>query len=33
VIIAGSVSNEDAEQIFGDWQEPKPYFHTVPPPS
>src|SRR3954464_15100429 len=24
VIIAGSVSNDDAKEIFGDWEEPKP---------
>jgi alkyl hydroperoxide reductase subunit AhpC len=33
VIIAGSVSNEVAEQIFGDWKEPKSYIRIVPQPS
>jgi thioredoxin-dependent peroxiredoxin len=33
VIIAGSVSNDDAKEIFGDWQEPKPYIRIVPDPS
>ena len=33
VIIAGSVSNDDAKEIFGDWDEPKPYIRIVPDPS
>jgi thioredoxin-dependent peroxiredoxin len=33
VIIAGSVSNEEARQIFGDWKEPRPYIRIVPQPS
>jgi alkyl hydroperoxide reductase subunit AhpC len=33
VIIAGSVSNDEARQIFGDWKEPKPYIRIVPQPS
>jgi alkyl hydroperoxide reductase subunit AhpC len=33
VIIAGSVSNDDAKQLFGDWQEPKPYIRIVPQPN
>ncbi len=33
VIIAGSVSNDEAREIFGDWQEPKPYLRIVPQPS
>jgi alkyl hydroperoxide reductase subunit AhpC len=33
VIIAGSVSNDDAKEIFGDWDEPKPYIRIVPQPS
>ena len=33
VIIAGSVSNDEAKEIFGDWQEPKPYIRIVPQPS
>jgi alkyl hydroperoxide reductase subunit AhpC len=33
VIIAGSVSNEEAKQIFGNWTEPKPYIRIVPQPA
>jgi thioredoxin-dependent peroxiredoxin len=33
VIIAGSVSNDEARQIFGQWDEPKPYIRIVPQPS
>jgi len=33
VIIAGSVSNGEARQIFGEWKEPKPYIRIVPQPS
>jgi alkyl hydroperoxide reductase subunit AhpC len=33
VIIAGSVNNEQAKEIFGDWEEPKPYIRIVPQPS
>jgi len=32
VIIAGSVSNDDAKEIFGTWKEPKPYIRIVPQP-
>jgi alkyl hydroperoxide reductase subunit AhpC len=32
VIIAGSVSNDEAKQIFGEWREPKPYIRIVPQP-
>src|SRR6476620_3538959 len=32
VIIAGSVSNDDAKEIFGTWDEPKPYIRIVPQP-
>ena len=32
VIIAGSVTNDEAREIFGDWQEPKPYMRIVPQP-
>ena len=32
VIIAGSVSNDEARQIFGEWEEPKPYIRIVPQP-
>ena len=34
VIIAGSVSNDEAKQIWPDgWKEPKPYIRVVPQPS
>ena len=33
VIIAGSVSNDEARQIFGTWTEPKPYIRIVPQPT
>jgi alkyl hydroperoxide reductase subunit AhpC len=33
VVIAGSVSNDEAKEIFGDWEEPKPYIRIVPQPS
>jgi alkyl hydroperoxide reductase subunit AhpC len=33
VIIAGSVSNEEAEKIFGSWEAPKPYIRIVPQPT
>jgi len=33
VIIAGSVSNDEAKEIFGDWKAPKPYIRIVPQPS
>ena len=33
VIIAGSVTNEQAKDIFGSWTEPKPYIRIVPQPS
>ena len=32
VIIAGSVSNEEAKEIFGVWKSPKPYIRIVPQP-
>ena len=32
VIIAGSVSNDEAKEIFGDWESPKPYIRIVPQP-
>ncbi|WP_016880203.1 MULTISPECIES: peroxiredoxin [unclassified Rhodococcus (in: high G+C Gram-positive bacteria)] len=32
VIIAGAVSNSEAKQIFGTWEEPKPYIRIVPRP-
>jgi alkyl hydroperoxide reductase subunit AhpC len=33
VVIAGSVSNEKAREVFGTWDEPKPYIRIVPQPS
>jgi alkyl hydroperoxide reductase subunit AhpC len=32
VIISGSVDNEKAKEIFGEWDEPKPYIRIVPQP-
>jgi alkyl hydroperoxide reductase subunit AhpC len=32
VIIAGSVSDEEAKEIFGEWESPKPYIRVVPQP-
>jgi hypothetical protein len=32
VVIAGSVSNDAAKEIFGSWDEPKPYIRIVPQP-
>jgi hypothetical protein len=34
VIIAGSVSNDEARKIYPDgWKEPKPYIRIVPQPT
>src|SRR6476659_6452949 len=33
VLIAGSVSNDEAKELFGEWEEPKPYIRVVPQPS
>ena len=33
VIIAGSVSDEQAREIFGEWESPKPYIRIVPQPN
>jgi thioredoxin-dependent peroxiredoxin len=33
VVIAGSVSNDEATEIYGSWKEPKPYIRIVPQPS
>ena len=33
VIIAGSVNDEQAKEIFGKWDSPKPYIRIVPQPS
>ncbi len=32
VIIAGSVSDDEAKEIFGEWEAPKPYIRIVPQP-
>ena len=32
VIIAGSVSNDEAKELFGEWESPKPYIRIVPAP-
>jgi hypothetical protein len=32
VIIAGSVSNDQAVELFGEWESPKPYIRIVPQP-
>jgi alkyl hydroperoxide reductase subunit AhpC len=33
VIIAGSVSDEQAKELFGEWEAPKPYIRVVPQPN
>jgi alkyl hydroperoxide reductase subunit AhpC len=33
VIIAGSVSDDEAKEIFGEWESPKPYIRVVPQPT
>lgn len=33
VIIAGSVSDDQAREIFGDWESPRPYIRIVPQPN
>jgi thioredoxin-dependent peroxiredoxin len=33
VIIAGSVNDEQAKELFGDWESPKPYIRIVPAPN
>ena len=33
VIIAGSVSSDEARALFGTWREPKPYIRIVPQPN
>jgi thioredoxin-dependent peroxiredoxin len=33
VIIAGSVSNDEARELFGEWESPKPYIRIVPDPT
>jgi alkyl hydroperoxide reductase subunit AhpC len=32
VIIAGSVSDDEAKEMFGEWESPKPYIRIVPQP-
>ena len=32
VVIAGSVSNDQAKELFGEWESPKPYIRIVPQP-
>jgi alkyl hydroperoxide reductase subunit AhpC len=32
VIISGAVSNDEAKELFGEWQSPKPYIRIVPQP-
>jgi alkyl hydroperoxide reductase subunit AhpC len=32
VIIAGSVSDDEAKEIFGEWESPRPYIRIVPQP-
>jgi thioredoxin-dependent peroxiredoxin len=32
VIIAGSVSDDEAKELFGEWESPKPYIRVVPEP-
>jgi len=32
VIIAGSVNNDQAKEIFGEWKSPKPYIRILPQP-
>ena len=32
VIIGGGVSNDQAKEIFGEWESPKPYIRIVPQP-
>ncbi len=33
VVIAGSVSNDEAKEVFGDYKAPKPYIRIVPQPN
>jgi len=33
VIIAGSVNNDQAKELFGEWKSPKPYIRIVPQPN
>jgi thioredoxin-dependent peroxiredoxin len=33
VIISGSVSDDEAKELFGEWKSPKPYIRIVPQPA
>ncbi len=33
VIISGSVSDDQAREMFGEWEAPRPYIRIVPPPN
>jgi alkyl hydroperoxide reductase subunit AhpC len=33
VIISGSVSNDEAKELFGEWESPRPYIRIVPQPN
>jgi alkyl hydroperoxide reductase subunit AhpC len=33
VIISGNVSNDEAKEIYGEWEEPRPYIRIVPQPA
>jgi alkyl hydroperoxide reductase subunit AhpC len=33
VIISGSVSNDEAKELFGEWEAPRPYIRIVPQPN
>jgi thioredoxin-dependent peroxiredoxin len=33
VIIAGSVNDDEAKELFGDWESPRPYIRIVPQPN
>jgi hypothetical protein len=32
VVVAGSVSDDEAREIFGDFEAPRPYIRIVPQP-
>jgi hypothetical protein len=33
VIISGSVPDDQAKEIFGEWESPRPYIRIVPQPA
>jgi thioredoxin-dependent peroxiredoxin len=33
VIISGSVKEDEAKELFGSWESPKPYIRIVPDPT